>query len=88
MATKNPRKKRYPPTSPQDASAVTPDNSNDLPDGPCIAIWVGVAGHLEIVTLDGTTVVLQNALAGRWHWIAAKRIRAAGTTATNIVAGY
>jgi hypothetical protein len=88
MATKNPRKKRYPPTSPQDCAAVTPADGADLPDGPCIAIWCGAAGDLNIDTLDGTTVLLKAALAGRWHWIAAKRIRSTNTTATFIVAGY
>jgi hypothetical protein len=71
-----------------DASDVTPSNTVDLPDGPCRAIWVGVAGDVKITTLGGTDIVLPAMVAGMWHPQPAKRIFATGTTATGIKAGY
>lgn len=50
-------------------------------------IYIGVAGHLKVVTKDGTTLTFSNAPVG-WHEIRAKQILATGTTATNIVACY
>lgn len=88
MATKNPRKRRTPPTAPYDGTAITPDDNNDLPNGPCVAIWVGVAGNINVTLEGGTTVLLKGATVGRWHWINAKRVLSTNTTATDLVAGY
>lgn len=71
-----------------DASDCTPDNSNDLPDGECRGIWVGVAGNVEVVFVGGSTVIMPAVAAGMWHPMRARRIRAAGTTATGIKVGY
>lgn len=64
--------------------AITPNDSNDLPTG-TRAIYVGVAGDVSFLLLDGTTVTLT--LAAGWHPIAPKRVRLTGTTATGIVGG-
>lgn len=64
--------------------AITPDNNTDLPTGTRV-IYVGVAGDVSFVLLDGTTVTLT--LAAGWHPIAPKRVRSTGTTATGIIGG-
>lgn len=71
-----------------DAQAVTPNDGTDLPGGACRALYVGGAGNVQIDTAKGTTVTLTALAAGQVHFIRAKRVRAAATTATNIVALY
>jgi hypothetical protein len=68
--------------------AVTPSDSADLPDGQTRAIYVGTAGAISVIGADdGTTATLLKGATG-WIDIAVKRIRATGTTATDIVAVY
>lgn len=66
---------------------VTPDDDNDLPDGACRAILVGGAGTVIVTDLTGTDVTL---VVGGGQivpgWVA--RVKATGTTATNVVAMY
>jgi|ERR1700684_4042705 len=50
-------------------------------------LWVGVTGNISYVKWDGTTQVLTNALAGRWHNIFSIAINTTGTTATGLVWG-
>ena len=69
------------------ALAVTPNNDADMA-GISRAIYVGGAGNLELVTRGGDTVVLVGVPAGSLLPIQARRIRAASTTATNIVILY
>lgn len=74
------------PTSPaRYFSAVTPDNSNDLAYA-TRALWVGGAGNLSVIDLDGNTVAFTGIPAGTLLPIRVARVRATGTTATNIVA--
>lgn len=71
------------------AKAVTPSNSIDLPDGVCQALYCSGAGDINMDLIDGDTVVI--AMTAGWVNVAhflAKRIRAASTTATGIVALY
>lgn len=71
-----------------DVFLITPNDSADLPHV-TRAISVAVAGALEIVTVDGSTVIIPSGAlaAGVMHPIGASRIKAANTTATGIV-GY
>ena len=72
----------------EDAKAVTPDDDADLPaPGTCRALYIGVSGNVEIVTPAGTTIIF-NAVPVGVLSVRAKRVRAALTTATNIVALY
>lgn len=73
-----------------DGSDVTPNDSTDLPDGPCRALWVAVSGTLRITTLGGTTLNFTAAEieAGKSIPWGAKRVHATGTTATGIKAIY
>jgi len=50
-------------------------------------LWVGVTGNISYVKWDGTTQVLTNAQAGRWHNIYSIMINTTGTTATGLVWG-
>jgi lysophospholipase L1-like esterase len=68
---------------------VVPSDDTDLPDGVCRALWVGSAGNVEVVAADDdASVIMRGVQAGAVLDIQAKRVRAAGTTATNIVAMY
>ena len=70
------------------AAAVTPDNSNDLPNGPCRALYIGTAGAISLDVGNSTAVIFAGVPAGTILPVHAKRVRATGTVATNIVALY
>lgn len=76
-------------TSPSNSFfAVTPNDSTNLANGECRGIYVGVSGDVSVLNELGTTTVLVGVLAGVVHPFGTKRIRATGTTATNIIAVY
>jgi len=61
--------------------SVTPNDSTDLPDGPCRAMIFNSTGNVVFDTLNGETITL--AISANWFgvtYIGAKRIRATGTT--------
>jgi hypothetical protein len=64
--------------------AVTPSDSTDL-DQAARGLYVGTAGDVALVTLNGDSITLKNLSAGVVHPIAARRILSTGTTAVNIV---
>lgn len=66
------------------AIAVTPDNDNDLALS-ARALYVGVSGHVAVITVDGDTVTFSNHPVG-YMPVRVKRVLATGTTATNMVA--
>ncbi len=69
------------------AFAITPDDNNDL----AIAtrgIYVGVGGDVAVVTAGGETVTLKNASAGTTLPVRVARVKATGTTATNLIGLY
>ncbi|MDI1301960.1 MAG: hypothetical protein PSX71_08655 [bacterium] len=70
--------------------AVTPADGTDLPNGTSRAIWVNVAGNINMVDAIGNTVLLAISAtqAGTIIWIRAKRILATSTTCTGIFAAY
>jgi len=77
------------PSSPvaYDGAAVTPSDSTDLALA-ARAIYVGGDGSITLDTLAGTTLTFVDCKAGIVLPIAARRVRATGTTATNLVALY
>ena len=73
-------------TSPVENSlAVTPNDGTDL-STTTRALWVGVAGDINIDTKGGGTVTLKNVAAGSLLPFRVSRVWATGTTATDIVA--
>lgn len=72
-----------------DIKPVTPNDSADLPNGPCRALIFTNSGSVTLVTYAGTTVTLS--IGTTWfgvQYIRAKRILNTGTSATGIFACY
>ncbi len=65
---------------------VTPSNTTDLPEFPA-ALWIGGAGNV-VVDIGGATSVALNSVPTGLFPIRPIRVRATGTTATNILAMY
>lgn len=65
-----------------DAFPITPHNTN-VHDA--TSLWVGGAGHVAVTTEVGTDVTFNSVAAGTLLPIRVIRVRATGTTATNIV---
>lgn len=70
-----------------DLKPVTPNDTTALPDGVTRALYVGVSGDVEVITLAGTTTVIKNAPVGLFP-IRVTHVKAANTTAQEIQAGY
>jgi len=68
------------------AATVTPSDTTDL-DAPSKWLYIGVSGDLEVILTGGQTVIFRNLAVG-FYPICATRIKAAGTTALNIIAGW
>lgn len=68
-------------------AAVTPHNTNELAIH-TRALYVGVSGDVAVTTTGGSEVTLVGLAAGVFHPIRVKIVKATGTDATNIVAGY
>ena len=70
-----------------DAFAITTSDTLDLAFV-TRAIWVGGAGNIAVVTAGGETVTLNSAAAGALIPLRVSRVKATGTTATNLVGLY
>lgn len=76
-------------TSPaRGAKAVTPSDADDLPDGACRALYVGGAGNVSVVTLDGDEVTFVGVAAGTALPVRLTAVKSTGTTATSLLALY
>lgn len=71
-----------------DAQAVTPSDSATLTNGACLALYIGVAGNVALVTSQGTTVTFVGLNAGSILPVRTNKVLATGTTATSILALY
>lgn len=71
----------------QGAAAVTPDDDNDLTNGPCRGLYIGGAGNLDVVMADGTEADFDGLAAGTVVPFAVRRVKES-TSATLIVALY
>lgn len=67
-----------------DGVAVTTSDSTVLTT--TRALFVGGAGNLSVVMSSGTTVTLTGVIAGSWIPLRVTKVKATGTTATNIAA--
>lgn len=71
------------------ARLVSPDDENDLPDGPCRAIWVGTSGDIELTLVGDINAILFSSVpASTIIPFACKRINNSNTTASGIIALY
>jgi len=70
-----------------DWAAVTPSDTVDLAV-PCRALYVGTGGDVVAVARSGAAETFSNVQNGTKLYLAAKRVNATGTTASNIVALY
>ena len=70
-----------------DAAAVTLSNIEDLPRGPALGFFVGVAGAVRVRTTAGSDVVVISG-GSQYHPINIRRVFSDGTTAKNILALY
>ena len=66
---------------------IVPNDDADLPDGVTRGLFVGVAGFVEVVDESGTVVRIPSG-AAQYHPLAVRRVRALGTTATDLIALY
>jgi len=69
------------------AFAITPSNSTDF-DYVTRGIYVGGAGNIAAVMLDGSVVTFVGATAGSILPIRVSRVNSTNTTATNLVGIY
>lgn len=67
---------------PTDAAAITP---SDTAENFAVALYVGGAGNVSVVTEAGTTTLFSGVPAGTILPIRVVKVRATGTTATTIV---
>jgi hypothetical protein len=65
-------------------AAVTPSDTVNF--GQARALYVGGAGNVAVVDLDGTAVTYVGVPAGTFLPVQCKRVNATSTTATSIVA--
>lgn len=79
---------RDPNTSDYDGYAVTPADGTDLPNGPCIGLYVTGAGNVNVNLWGGGTAVLTTVGAGQYVWGAFSRVLSTSTTGTGIFALY
>jgi hypothetical protein len=71
----------------QNAVAVTPSDSTDLAQ-PALALYIGVTGDVNVYVGGGTTAVLFKSVPVGVLPVAATRVLATSTSASQIVALY
>lgn len=72
---------------PLNATALTPDDSNDLAKT-TRALWVGGDGNIKVTTAAGDTVIFYGAKAGTQISGRFRRVWSTSTTATYLVGQY
>ena len=71
------------PMFPEDASAITPSNTTDLPN--YSVVYVGVGGNVKVTTAQNTVVTFSNVVAGFVLPVRVRRVWA-DSTASSMVA--
>lgn len=70
----------------RNAIAITPHDANELPLLPK-ALYIGTGGHVTLRSVDAVAdVTFRNVASGQVIDVRARFVRAAGTTASDIVA--
>lgn len=70
------------------AKVVAGNDTTDLPDGICNALYAGGAGDIKVDMFDGSTVTFKAVPAGSLLPILVKRVYATGTTGLDLIALY
>ena len=65
---------------------VTKSDATNFTNGVCRGIFVGGAGAVAVVDVDGTAVTFTGVVAGSILPVQAVRVNSTNTTATNMVA--
>lgn len=86
LAVTAPAQRMYVSDAAVDAIAVTASDSTDDPNGPFYALYVGVAGNISLVTLEGNAVLLTAVPIGILK-IGCKRVNASNTAAASTIIG-
>tara|TARA_R100001510_G_scaffold54491_1_gene57276 strand:- start:2355 stop:2819 length:465 start_codon:yes stop_codon:yes gene_type:complete len=60
-------------------------SQTDNPSNGCV-LFAGAAGDIDLITVDGDTVLFKGIVAGQFLPVQVKRVKATNTTATDIVA--
>lgn len=68
----------------QDGFAITPSDTAALPTT-AYGVYVGVTGDVNLVLSSGAELLFKNAQAGSTIPYAVKAVKAASTTATNLI---
>ena len=86
--TQGPWPARYVSDPARKATAVTPSDSTDLPNGVAVSLYIGVTGDVAVTLADGDDGVSQVFKAHPVGYLLGqvKRVWSTGTTATNILA--
>jgi len=71
---------------PTQAEVVVPDDAANLPHAGII--YVGGDGDIEVITSGGDTVTYVGLKQGTWLPVHVTRVKATGTTATNLIVNY
>lgn len=74
------------PMYPEDAAAVSPSDTVDLPQ--FSVIYVGGAGNVKVTTAQGTAVTFTGVNAGTVIPVRVRRVWSTGTTATSMTAVF
>ena len=74
------------PMFPEDAAAVTPSDTVDLPQ--FSVIFVGGAGNVKVTTAQGSAVTFSGMNAGSVIPVRVRRVWSTGTTATLMTAVF
>lgn len=73
----------------QAARSITPSDTNNVPNAPCRALWVGGAGDVALIAAgDADAVTIVAVTAGTVVPIRTLRVMSTNTDATDIVALY
>lgn len=67
---------------------ITPSDTDDIGTSGSRGIYVGVGGDITLDTFFDTQILYKNVPTGFILPVVTKRVRATGTTATNLVAMY
>lgn len=74
--------------SAQKAVTITPNDTTSLTGGATKGLYLGASGNVAVTMADGSNVTFTALASGVVHPISVTKVKATGTTATNIIAVY